>query len=145
MKIVTLLTAAGLASASFLVFSAPYGPHPGGPGERLRAADTNGDGMISRSEAVALPRIARNFDAIDTNRDGQVTADELRAFRDSRRAEHWKRLDSDGDGRINRAEAQANAPRLFEHFDQIDANGDGFLTPEEMRAAHRAHHARGPK
>jgi Ca2+-binding EF-hand superfamily protein len=54
-------------------------------------------------------------------------------------AEHWKKLDTDGDGKVSLAEAKANAPRLAEHFTQIDANGDGFITPEEMKAAHERH------
>ena len=144
MKTIVTLTAASLAAASFLVFADP-GSHGGRGMERLKAADTNGDGMISRQEAAALPRIAKNFDAIDANRDGQVTGEELRAFHKSQRAEHWKRLDTDGDGRVSKAEAQANAPRLFEHFNQLDANGDGFLTPEEMKAARKHHHAQGTK
>ena len=48
--------------------------------ERLKAADTNADGLISRAEAAALPRILEHFDEIDTNKDGQVSFEELRAF-----------------------------------------------------------------
>lgn len=49
--------------------------------ERFKAADSNGDGKISREEANAsLPRIARHFDEIDTNKDGFITKEELRAF-----------------------------------------------------------------
>ena len=140
MKTIITLTAASLAAASFLVLAEP-GAGKGGGMERLRAADTNGDGMISRQEAASLPRIAKNFDAIDANRDGQVTSDELRAFHQAQRAEHWKKLDTDGDGKVSKAEAQANAPRLFEHFSKLDANGDGFLSPEELKAAKRHHHA----
>jgi Ca2+-binding EF-hand superfamily protein len=151
MKIVATLTAAGLAAASFLVLAGgPEGSkeHRGHGVERLKAADTDGNGMISRAEAAALPMIAKNFDAIDTNRDGQVTGEELRAFHQKQRlaraAEHFKSIDADNDGRISKAEAQAKAPRLAAHFDQVDANGDGFVTPQEMQAAHRQH-ARAPK
>ena len=198
MKVVVTLAGLSLAAASFLVLAGP-GQHGGAMAERLKAADTNGDGMISRPEAQALPFIAKNFDAIDTNGDGQITADELRAFHakmrghhglkgldtdhdgkisreeaqaaprlaqhfdaidanhdgfltmeelrafhEQQRGEHWKRIDTDGDGKISRAEAQANAPRLFEHFDQVDANGDGYITPEELRAAFARHH-HGPR
>lgn len=148
MKYVAILTALGLGSAAFLALGAPDqtlpGPHPRhAMAERLRAADTNHDGMISREEAAALPKLAEHFDAIDTNHDGQITREELRAYYKQMRAEHWKKIDTDGDGRISRAEAQANAPRLAAHFDQLDANGDGFLSPEELRAAH-GHH-QGPK
>ena len=140
MKHVLILAALGLSAATSLVFAdGPGGHHRGAMMERLKAADTNGDGMISREEAAALPMVAKNFDQIDANRDGQVTFDELRAFHEQQRAEHWKRLDTDGDGRISRQEAQANAPRLAERFDKLDTNGDGFLTPDELRAAHNRH------
>lgn len=46
---------------------------------RLKAADANGDGFIDRKEAEAgLPRIAKNFDKIDTDQDGKLSADELK-------------------------------------------------------------------
>jgi Ca2+-binding EF-hand superfamily protein len=142
MKFVTILTAAGFASAALLAMAAPDAT--GGPGamaDRIKKADTNGDGMISREEAKALPRIAAHFDEIDANHDGQITADELRAYHQKQGGEGmkhsgamFKKLDADGDGRISRAEAQA-APRLAEHFDEIDANKDGFITMDEMKAA----------
>jgi Ca2+-binding EF-hand superfamily protein len=48
--------------------------------ERLKEADTNGDGLIDRAEAEAkLPRVAKRFDTLDTNRDGTLSPDELRA------------------------------------------------------------------
>jgi len=140
MKIVATLIAVALVSAATLVLAAPpEGQRAAGAErgmERLRAADTNGDGMISKQEAAALPRIAKDFDAIDANHDGQLTAEELHAFRKAHRGGHdRKKLDTDGDGRISRAEA-AGAPRLAEHFDAIDANGDGFISHDEMKAAH---------
>jgi len=160
MKYVAILTALGLASAASLVFAddnaaAPQQGHRHGHEmmEKLRAADTNGDGLISRDEAKALPMIAKHFDEIDTNHDGQLSPDELRAFhqkmsaqheqmREQRFAEHFRKLDTDGDGRVSLAEAQANAPRLAERFQQIDTNGDGFITPDELKAAMAHHHHR---
>ena len=140
MRYAALLSALGLACAATLAAAAP-GAEGHDPMARLKAADTNGDGMISRDEAKALPRIAKHFDEIDANHDGQLTADELRAFHQKMHQLHmakgggwFKKLDTDGDGRISRAEAQA-APRLAARFDDIDANKDGFLTPEELKAA----------
>ena len=53
---------------------------------RIQAADTDGNGALSLSEAKAanMPWLVRNFDAIDANDDGQVTPDEIRAFRQKR-------------------------------------------------------------
>ena len=141
MKYLALFTALGLASATFLAVGAPEGRDARGF-DRLKQADTDGNGMLSRAEAAALPMIAKHFDEIDANHDGQITADELRAFHEKRRAEHWKKLDTNGDGKMSKAEAQASAPRLFEHFDQLDANKDGFLTPDELKAAHGERHAK---
>lgn len=164
MKTITKLTAAVLAAlAGAALAAAPQGPGPGstdcsvraegnacgagygkrgaGAFERLKAADTNADGMISREEAqAALPRLAENFDAIDANKDGQITFEEMRNARLAHRAgghgrgEGWKRLDANGDGKLSREEV-ADAPRLLERFDAVDADRDGFLTFEELKAA----------
>lgn len=134
MKSIAILAALGLGSAALLAVAVEH-QGPGKMMERLKAADTNGDGMISKEEAKALPRILKDFDAIDANHDGQITMEELRAFHQSQRGQHWKKLDTNGDGKISKEEAKA-APRLLEHFDAIDTNHDGFLTPDEMQAAH---------
>jgi len=55
--------------------------------ERFRHADTDGDGAISRAEAEQhAPRLARKFDRIDSNKDGKLTQDELRAYREAKRS-----------------------------------------------------------
>jgi len=140
MRYALLLCALGLAGSATLAAAAP-GAEGHDPMARFKAADTNGDGMLSRDEAKALPKIAKRFDEIDANHDGQLTADELRAFhqkmhegRKNKGAAFFKKLDADGDGRLSRAEAQA-APGLAGHFDEIDANKDGFITPDELKAA----------
>ncbi|MCF7221095.1 EF-hand domain-containing protein [Marilutibacter chinensis] len=48
------------------------------------------------------------------------------------------KLDSNGDGSIDRNEAAA-APRLAGHFDRLDANGDGRLDASERPARHARH------
>jgi len=54
--------------------------------ERFRHADTDGDGAISRAEAEKhAPRLAQKFDQIDSNKDGKLTQDELRAYREAKR------------------------------------------------------------
>jgi Ca2+-binding EF-hand superfamily protein len=54
-----------------------------------RMADTNSDGAITTAEftAAALQR----FDAMDTNKDGQVTPEERQAAREQMRAK-WQQM-----------------------------------------------------
>ena len=121
---------------------APKGERGARMQEHFKAADKDGDGRISRAEADAsLPRIAKNFDALDTNKDGFLTKDELRAGHGKgghgdKMHDHMKSADKDGDGKFSREEANASMPRLAKNFDAIDANKDGFVTRDELRAFH---------
>lgn len=48
--------------------------------ERLQAADADKDGFIDKTEAAAkLPRVAKNFDKLDSDRDGRLSPEEFRA------------------------------------------------------------------
>lgn len=51
----------------------------------------------------------------------------------------FKKLDTDGDGSLSKAEAEKGAPRLAEHFSDIDTDKDGKLTREEVQTAAREH------
>jgi hypothetical protein len=54
--------------------------------ERLKRADGNGDGAISRAEAEqSMPGIARHFDSIDIDRDGTISREEMRAAHEKMR------------------------------------------------------------
>ncbi len=118
---------------------AGHGRHGAGMQERLKAADTNADGLISLAEAQAsLPGLAANFAAIDADKDGNISLAELQAARSARgggqRGQGWKKWDANGDGTLTREEV-ANAPRLSQQFDAIDADHNGSLTVEELQAA----------
>ena len=53
--------------------------------QRFKKADSNGDGKLSKVEAQAgMPRVAKNFDAIDTDKDGFITQAEIAAAMASR-------------------------------------------------------------
>jgi hypothetical protein len=79
-----------------------YGPHQGphhgrmGPGaerpDRMAALDTDRDGKVSRAEFEAGQRAMQQraneaFDKADADRDGALSVDERRAFRDQLRAQ----------------------------------------------------------
>lgn len=139
MKKVVILVAAALATAGTVALAAQDGTRGPGKGamiERLKAADTNADGLLSRAEAAALPRLAERFDAIDANKDGQVSFEELRASRQGRHGHRhgMKHADTDADGKVSKAEMLARAEA---RFDRADANKDGFISQDEMKRGHR--------
>lgn len=114
----------------------PDGRH-GGPGAMLMEADANHDGVITRAEFDAQ-RTAM-FARLDTDSNGQISRDEMRAGRARHHGEgapdgagFISRLDSNHDGRVTREEflARPNA-----EFDRLDANHDGALVAGE--APHR--------
>jgi len=63
---------------------------------RFVDVDTDHDGRLSRSEAQAIPFVARRFDAIDTDRDGYVSRAELRAAHERIQAAHAARRGGNG-------------------------------------------------
>lgn len=123
-----------LAVAAFAADAPP-------PGPARAPMDANNDGFVSREEATSFPRLAAQFDAADTDKDGRLDAAEMQAHREAmhgeRRAhgeQRWKAADTDGDAAISREEAKASMPRLAAEFDKVDANGDGKVTRDEMQA-----------
>lgn len=68
----TLAAVAGAAVAQDMP-SPPPGA-PGWTGGQMRA-DTNGDGVVTRAEALA--QAGERFDRMDANHDGKLTRDEM--------------------------------------------------------------------
>ena len=91
--IITVLLSTSIgASAAFAQAPAeqPKGERAHKMHERMKAADKDGDGKISRAEAVAMPRLAKHFDEIDTNKDGFLSKEELKASREKHAAQKSK-------------------------------------------------------
>lgn len=126
--------------ASLLVaMTAHAGEWQSGAKPGPHSADVNKDGIVTRDEAKAYPRLAGDFDAADANKDGQLDTAEMNAHRERMRVEmraqaeeRWKAADKDGDGSVSRAEAEVSMPRIAERFEKFDANGDGRISRDEM-------------
>ena len=62
-----------------------------------------------------------------------------RGDRKGKAGERFKKADTNGDGALSKAEADAaGMKRLSANFDKIDTNKDGKITREEMKAAREA-------
>jgi Ca2+-binding EF-hand superfamily protein len=59
------------------------GMHQKGKAE-FEKADKDADGTLDKEEAKAMPRVAKNFDAIDADKDGTVSLDEIHTFMKSK-------------------------------------------------------------
>lgn len=125
-----------LAAAALLAAPAAYAQSQGDGMKMLTAADSNGDGVVTRDE-YARARTA-NFARLDRNKDGAVSKADFRRLARfkpeaaSRLDALIAGMDADKDGKATRAEFDA-APMPM--FDRADANGDGRIDANEMAAA----------
>jgi hypothetical protein len=148
-----LLAGAALAALATL----PAAAQPGG----------EGPGAFERPQtrAAVEAQVAARFASADSNRDGFLGQDELRAGAEAARAKrgegHGERrgqsaarrgsatggfggrglamMDLDHDGRVALAEARQAA---LQRFDRVDSNRDGSISPEERQAARAARQGR---
>ena len=111
----------------------------GDPSKAFDRLDANRDGMISRDE-FAKGREVRIEKRIVMHEGGEGADAKSGAMREMRMHRmgggmgggHMIAMaDTDKDGRITLAEAEAMA---LQHFDKMDTNRDGQVTPEERRA-----------
>jgi len=103
--------------------------------ERLREADANHDGVVTRAELLTYR--AKQWQRFDRNGDGYFSQGDLPSFladrwNGGRIAQMRDAFDANHDGRISRAEF-VNGPTPG--FDMADANHDGRVTQAELDAA----------
>ena len=161
-----------LATGAHLLAQPPdgFGRGQGGPGGFMRfnpifqALDTDEDGELSKGE---IKNAAKSLRKLDKNKDGQITAEEVRpnfpqgggpGGPDGRRrggpdggggpaqgndpeemVRNLMAFDKNGDGKLSKDELPERMQGMLERG---DANKDGFLTPDEIRAM--AQSQRGP-
>lgn len=120
LHIVMLALATASASTVALAQTAAAGARP--------RPDANGDGVITRDEAAQFPRLLARFDALDKNKDGKLSGDELSGWR------HGGKADGEGmEGRMKDPERKATMEKMrAECFDKADANKDGQLSRDEF-------------
>ncbi len=140
MKTTTKLIAISLVAATAVAGSMAIAQERGGKnmrGERLEQLDTNKDGAISRDE-VKAERLER-FAMADIDSDGAVSQAEMVAFTEARRAERRERRQArqfarlDTDGN-GTVSAEEFAGREMKMFERADINGDGSVDAEEREA-----------
>ena len=127
-----------LLAAGFAV-SFPATAQPASPGamqgqgiERLRQADTNHDGMISRAEFQA--ERTSQWQRFDRNGDGYFSQSDLPRFAQSRwngekLTELRRQFDANRDGRISRAEFIGGPSPIF---DAADIDGNDLVSRAEQ-------------
>ena len=121
--------------------SAPHKP-------KFEDCDTNKDGFLSKEEfQIFRPRNAEHFAAIDKDGNGLVSREELKAWRDARRAERGSRFfeecDKNKDGGLSKEEFLACRPKGAEKFAKMDKDGNGMISQEEFSAWHDARRGEG--
>jgi len=53
----------------------------------FKKADADNDGTLDKTEAKAMPRVAKNFDAIDADKDGTVSMEEIHTYMKAQHAQ----------------------------------------------------------
>jgi Ca2+-binding EF-hand superfamily protein len=122
------------------------GAHAGhDPARFVQRFDKNSNGKL---EIAELPeRMQKWLGNADTNKDGSITVDELKAHAAARRDEMWKHADKNGDGALSSDEV---GPR-WERLQVADTDHNGKVTRAELDQAradgklrgHKGHHG-GP-
>lgn len=116
-KAILIISVVALSLATHTAFAAD---DAAGKGEKeksdamaaFKAADTNGDGGLSRDELAKTPEskfqtIKANFDQMDANKDGKVTTEEQIAWTEAQRKAQFEEMDTNHDGKVTPEERNA--------------------------------------
>jgi Ca2+-binding EF-hand superfamily protein len=109
------------------------------PARFVQRFDKDGNGTV---EITELPeRMQKWLAKADTNQDGKITVDELKAHAAARREEMFKRADKNTDGALSADEVG----RRWERLQVADADHNGSVTRAELDQARAEGKLRGGK
>ncbi|HQK99786.1 MAG TPA: EF-hand domain-containing protein [Smithellaceae bacterium] len=96
----------------------------------FRKIDKDADGKVSWQEYSDA--VDDKFAQRDTNKDGVLTADEMKSVATVGSDKAIKKIDANADGKINKQEFVTRAALQYK---KIDKNQDGFIDVKEWKAA----------
>ena len=107
------------------------------PQVTTREAEGTGDGGITAANHAATAD--KRFEMMDTNKDGKISAAEIKASHGAESivwanhpasdADKIRSLDTNRDGVLTLREYTSGSQRMFE---ELDVDGNGVLTPSEI-------------
>ncbi|CAK0880564.1 unnamed protein product [Prorocentrum cordatum] len=101
--------------------------------QSFRELDRSGDAVVTRLEFVSSGMgSADEFDKIDCNHDGTITAMEFHRYQ---QAKAWDDVDRNKDGLISRQEFLKYGLGRIDDFDALDLNRDGVISKKEWDKA----------
>jgi Ca2+-binding EF-hand superfamily protein len=92
------------------------------------ALDSDRDGQLSAEEIASA---AKSLAALDRDGDGAVTTQEIMETRRQQMSERFQALDQDGDGALSQDEIPERMQGILSRFDE---DSDGSLSAEELQA-----------
>jgi len=135
-KTLTFALVTGLAFGTTAAFA--EGREHGHGDMFFNKLDTNQDGKVTREELKA--DITTRFSAIDTNKDGKVTQDEASQYftakRDEMKQKFGERLKEADTNKDGKWSKEELSKMPERRFGKLDANSDGFVTQQELEAHH---------
>ena len=128
-----------LATAAFVLAGCATQPQSGNAAlmNRFKQADASADGKVSRDEFVDF-MVTESFANYDKGNKGYVTLEEFVAGGGTPAT--YRKIDRDGNGRVNLADAKASTivrNQFVGPFDAADTSGSGYVTFDEF-VAYRA-------
>ena len=139
-----ILLAAGSIGAVAYAAQSKHGDHWGHRGSMrwmesmLMPMDSDNDGAITRAEIEA--GTAAKAAEIDANKDGNITAEEVVAYREKQRLQRLtdeiKAMDADGNGSVSVQEYEA---AQVWRMARLDRDGNGTIDPDELMSRKGPH------